>query len=111
MRLYAIRRRNAWSTLQDLQAAAAKSHAFENDQLSDRLAWIRSYVINEPDGTVGTICIYEAVDQDTLREHSRRMGMPCDEISAISESIAPKVVQKTDYTSSTVTLRRYLESE
>jgi hypothetical protein len=87
MQLYAIRRRNAWTTPQDLQAAAAKSSKIGNEEMSDQVRWIRSYVIKESDGKIGTICIYEARDPDSLKEHARRVGMPGDEISLISDVV------------------------
>jgi len=49
--------------------------------------WIRSYVINEPDGRLGTACIYEAVDEDALREHARCVGMPGDDILPIGATV------------------------
>jgi hypothetical protein len=87
MQLCAIRRRGAWKTPQDLEAAAAKSSQIGNEEMSDQVRWIRSYVINEPDGTIGTICIYEAHDPESIREHARRVGMPGDDISPIANTV------------------------
>lgn len=87
MQLYAIRRRNAWKTAKDLEAAAVKSTEIGNNEMSDRVRWIRSYVLNEPDGTLGTICIYEASDPDSIREHAKRVGMPADDISPIGNTV------------------------
>jgi hypothetical protein len=87
MQLYAIRRRSAWKTPKDLEAAAAKSSKIGNDEMSDRVRWIRSYVVNEPDGTIGTICIYEARDPESIREHAKRVGMPGDDISPIANTV------------------------
>ena len=87
MQLYAIRRRNAWKTAKDLEAAAAKSTRIGNDEMSDRVRWIRSYVINEPDGTLGTICIYEARDPASIRDHAKRVGMPADDIDLIGNTV------------------------
>jgi hypothetical protein len=87
MQLYAIRRRNAWQTPKDLEAAAAKSSRIGNDEMSDQVRWIRSYVVKESDGTLGTICIYEARDTDAIREHARRVGMPGEEIELIADTV------------------------
>ena len=87
MQLYAIRRRGAWKTPQELEAAAAKSSQIGNEEMSDQVRWIRSYVINEPDGTIGTICIYEARDPESIREHAQRVGMPGDDISPIANTV------------------------
>ena len=55
--------------------------------MADRVRWIRSYVVAETDGRLGTICIYEARDEASLREHAARVGMPGDEIDAIADTV------------------------
>ncbi len=87
MELFAIRRRSAWSDSNSLEAAAAKSSKVGNEEMPDKVRWIRSYVVKEDDGKLGTICIYEASDADALREHARRVGMPGDEISSIATTV------------------------
>jgi len=46
----------------------------------DDVAWIRSYVTAEPDGTVGTICIHQATSPEAIRLHASRADLPVDEI-------------------------------
>lgn len=87
MELLAIRRRSAWADTKALEAAAAKSSKIGNEDMPDRVRWIRSYVIKEEDGKLGTLCIYEAKDAESLREHARRVGMPGDEISSIATTV------------------------
>ena len=58
MDLYVIRRPSAWANLQELQAAGAKSAKIGKEEMSDRVRWIRSYVVKEPDGLFGSVCIY-----------------------------------------------------
>ena len=55
--------------------------------MSDRVRWIRSYVVHEPDGRIGTFCIYEARDGDSIREHARRVGMPDDEFYKVATTV------------------------
>ncbi len=64
MDLYVIRRPSAWANLQELEAAGAKSAKVGNEEMPDRVRWIRSYVVNEPDGRLGTFCIYQAQDPE-----------------------------------------------
>ena len=64
MQLYVIRRPSAWANLAELEAAGAKSARIGNDEMPDRIRWIRSYVVHEPDGRIGTFCIYQAKDGD-----------------------------------------------
>jgi hypothetical protein len=87
MDLYAIRRRNEWRTPADLEATAAKSSEIGDGEMSDQVRWIRSYVTQDDDGTLGTICIYEAVSPEALRDHAKRVGMPADEINPIADTV------------------------
>ena len=86
MELYAILRRGGWRTAEDLQEAAARSTA-ESEEMPDDVRWIRSYVLAEPDGTVGTVCIYQASSTDAIHEHARRADLPVDEIIPVSDVV------------------------
>ena len=87
MDLYVIRRPSAWANLAELEAAGAKSAKIGNEEMSDRVRWIRSYVVKEPDGRLGSFCIYQAKDPKALREHARRVGMPGDEIFPVVNTV------------------------
>jgi hypothetical protein len=87
MDLYVIRRPSAWADLKELQAAGAKSARVGTDEMPDRVRWIRSYVVKEPDGRLGTVCIYQARDPESIREHARRVGMPGDQIFPVLDTI------------------------
>jgi hypothetical protein len=87
MNTYAIRRRNAWKNARELERTAGVSLRIGNEEMNDRIRWIRSYVIQEDDGTLGTLCIYQAASADAVREHARRVGMPADEITAVENTV------------------------
>jgi Protein of unknown function (DUF4242) len=87
MQLYVIHRRNAWKTPAELQAAAAKSTKVGNEEMPNDVRWIRSYVVNHTDGTLGTVCIYQGSSVDAIREHARRVGMPADEILPVLDTV------------------------
>jgi len=87
MELYIIRRPTAWANLQELEAAGAKSARIGNDEMPDKVRWIRSYVLHEPDGRIGTFCIYQARDEDSIREHATRVGMPGDDIRRVAATV------------------------
>jgi Nickel responsive protein SCO4226-like len=87
MTLYAIRRRRGWETPADLQAAAARSRQVGDEQMPEDVRWIRTYVVHEDDGGLGTICIYEASSPEKLREHASRVGMPADEIAVVADTV------------------------
>lgn len=87
MNLYAIIRRNGWASGADLEAAAARSTRVGDEELPDDIRWIRSYVLDEGAGAVGTVCIYEASSPEAIREHARRADLPVDEIVAIADTV------------------------
>jgi len=84
---YVIRRRNGWRTPDELQAAAARSKSVGDDEMSDDIRWIRSYVVAETDGGLGTVCIYQASSPEKIREHAARVGMPADEIVVAADTV------------------------
>jgi Protein of unknown function (DUF4242) len=87
MDLYVIRRPDAWANLPELEAAGAKSAKVGDEEMRDRVRWIRSYVVEEPDGRIGTFCVYQARDPESIREHARRVGMPGDQISPVVSTV------------------------
>ena len=86
MELYAILRRGGWATPDDLRQAAARS-TVEGERMLDDVAWIRSYVTAESDGTVGTICIYQATSPEAIRLHADRADLPVDEIVKVADTV------------------------
>ena len=87
MNTYVIRRRNAWNDARELEATAAVSLRIGNDEMADQIRWIRSCVVYEADGRLGTVCIYQATSEDAIREHARRVGMPADEITCVANTV------------------------
>jgi hypothetical protein len=55
--------------------------------MPDRVRWIRSYVVREDDGRLGTVCIYQGTDEAAIREHAHRAGMSADEIVPIGDTV------------------------
>ena len=87
MELYVIRRPSAWANMAELEVAGAKSAKIGTEQMSDRVRWIRSYVVHEADGRIGTFCIYEARDGESIREHARRVGMPGEDFYKVATTV------------------------
>ncbi|MDX6609243.1 MAG: hypothetical protein QOF85_1168 [Solirubrobacterales bacterium] len=87
MDTYAIRRRNGWKTPEELQEAAAKSRRVGDEEMSDDIRWIRSYVVHEEGGGLGTVCIYQATSPEAIGDHAGRVGMPADEITLIADTV------------------------
>ena len=87
MNTYVILRRHGWQTPADLQAAAARSTRVGNEEMPDDVRWIRSYVLDEGAGAVGTVCIYQATSPEAIHEHAERAGLPVDEIIAVADTV------------------------
>ena len=87
MQTYAILRRRGWRTPEDLEAAAMRSKQVGDEQMSEDVRWIRSYALAEGDGTVGTVCIYQATDEQAIRRHAEAADLPVDEIVPVADTV------------------------
>ena len=87
MKLYAIRRPSTGQTPEEIQDVGARSLRVGDDEMSDDIRWIRSYVVTEPDGSLGTVCIYQASSPEKIREHAFRVEMPATEIWEVADTI------------------------
>jgi hypothetical protein len=87
MNTYVILRRSGWRSPADLQAAAERSTKVGDEEMSDDIRWIRSYVLEEDGGSVGTVCIYQASSPEAIREHASRADLPVDEIIAVADTV------------------------
>jgi thiamine biosynthesis protein ThiC len=87
MDLYAILRRSGWRSPGDLQEAAARSRKVGDEEMPDDIRWIRSYVLEEGEGSVGTVCIYQATSPEKIREHAGLADLPVDEIIPVADTV------------------------
>jgi hypothetical protein len=86
MDTYVILRRSGWRSPQELEEAAARSTA-EGDKMPDDVRWIRSYVLGEGDGSVGTVCIYQASSPEAINKHANAADLPVDEIIKVADTV------------------------
>ncbi|HEV7585358.1 MAG TPA: DUF4242 domain-containing protein [Solirubrobacteraceae bacterium] len=87
MNTYVVLRRGGWRSPEDLQAAAERSTNVGEGEMSDDIRWIRSYVLEEHGGSVGTICVYQASSPEAIREHASRAELPVDEIIPVMDTV------------------------
>ncbi len=87
MNTYVILRRSGWRSPEELQEAAARSSQVGDEEMSDDIRWIRSYVLEEDGGSVGTVCIYQATSPEKIREHASRADLPADEIIQVADTV------------------------
>ncbi|HUG64729.1 MAG TPA: nickel-binding protein [Gaiellaceae bacterium] len=86
MDTYVIVRRSGWNTGAEFAESAARS-TVEGDRMPDDIAWLRSYVLEERDGRVGTICIYRASSPEAIRRHAGEAVLPVDEIVKVVDTV------------------------
>ena len=86
MDTYVILRRSGWRSGEELGEAAARSTKVGDEEMSEDVRWIRSYVLEENDG-VGTVCIYQATSPEAIREHASRAMLPVDEIIKVVDTV------------------------
>ena len=87
MQTFVIFRRSAWEDEPDLEDAVAESNRVSDEEMPGQVKWIRSYVLEEEDGTLGTVCIYQAEDADAIMEHAQRAGLPADEVLPVVNTV------------------------
>lgn len=86
MDLYGIVRRRGWPAGEDLEAAAARSTE-AGDAPDSGVRWIRSYVLAEASGELGTFCVYEAGSREAILAHAEAADLPVDEIVSIADTV------------------------
>ena len=89
METYVVVRRSAWPTHTDAWEAVARA-SLEATRLSGIVTWAQSYVVEETDGTIGSICIYDAVSPEAVRHHSDAAELPVDEIVKVGDTIVAR---------------------
>jgi uncharacterized protein DUF4242 len=87
LKMYAIRRKNAWASVPEVEEVAARSKEIADREFASDIRWIRSYVIAEDDGTLGSVCIYQASSPVEIGHHAHRVGMPADEIWEVADTV------------------------
>jgi hypothetical protein len=53
-------------------------------EMGPQIQWLHSYVTEDK-----VYCVYLAPDEDSIREHARKAGIPADRISAVRRLIDP----------------------
>jgi uncharacterized protein DUF4242 len=67
----------------ELHAISQKSCGVLNT-MGPRIQWVHSYVTDDK-----IYCVYNAPDEDTIREHARQGGFPANRISRVFATIDP----------------------
>jgi uncharacterized protein DUF4242 len=94
MQLYGIMRRNGWASPEELETAAGRSTE-EGDKDDSGVRWIRSYVLAEESGELGTFCVYEADSPEAIRAHADAAVLPVDEVVPIADTVVVRADPST----------------
>jgi hypothetical protein len=86
MKLFTILRRQGWKNPDELHAAAARSKQV-GAQMTDEVRWIRTYVVDEGNGAMGTVCIYEATGPEAIRKHAKLADLAVTEILPVADTV------------------------
>jgi Protein of unknown function (DUF4242) len=54
------------------------------DEMGPQIQWLHSYVTEDK-----IYCVYLAPDEDAVREHARRTGVPANRVAAVRRLIDP----------------------
>jgi hypothetical protein len=54
------------------------------NEMGPQIQWLHSYVTEDK-----VYCIYLAPDEDSFREHARRVGIPADRVAAVRRLLDP----------------------
>ena len=87
MDLYVILRRSGWRSPEELGEAAVRSTRVADEEMPDDIRWIRSYVLEEGGGSVGTVCVYQASSPEAIRKHAAAADLPVDEIISVADTV------------------------
>lgn len=75
------------ATASDLQAISQKSCGVLRE-LGPDVQWVESFVTGDK-----IYCVYNAVDEQLVREHARRGGFPADSVSRVVTTIDPTTAE------------------
>jgi hypothetical protein len=71
--------------LPESQVRELSMHSLEVlKEMGPQIQWLHSYVTEDK-----LYCVYLAPDENSIREHARRVGIPSDRVSAVRRLIDP----------------------
>ncbi len=53
-------------------------------EMGSQIQWLHSYITGDK-----VYCVYLAPDEETIREHARRVGLPANRVSAVRRLLDP----------------------
>jgi len=76
----------SWAELQEIAQRSCDALV----QLGTHIQWVQSFVTEDK-----MTCVYIATNQDLIREHARRGGLPADRVLEVAAVIDPTTAERT----------------
>jgi hypothetical protein len=83
---YVVSRTRAWLSEEEL-AASVECSAAILEHFREHVAWIRSDILREPDGTFSANCVYDATSPEWLERLSEAAMLPADSIRPLHAAL------------------------
>ena len=75
--------------LSETQLREISMHSLQTlKDMGPQIQWLHSYVTEDK-----VYCVYLAPDEDMIREHARKVGIPADRVAAVRRLIDPVNLQ------------------
>jgi hypothetical protein len=87
MQLYVVRRYGGWRTHDEVEDAGERAEEVASGEMKNEVRWIRTYVLEEGEGAIGLMCIYEATGPEAIRRHAERARLPANEIYPVADTL------------------------
>ena len=83
MTRYVVSRTRAWHTEEELAATIECAPAIAA-QFIEHVRWVRTDILQEPDGTFSAHCVYDATSPEWLLRFSEAAMLPADDIRPLA---------------------------
>jgi hypothetical protein len=74
-------------TPEDVGKAGSSSKHTANERFPE-IVWEHSHAVETPNGFV-TYCVYQAPNEQYIRDHAQAAGLPCDRVQVIAQTVGP----------------------
>lgn len=81
--VHLVRRRGCWAGPDEVDAVLTAAREAADRRRPRETCWLSSHVVQEPDGRLGSLCLYQAIDAAALQAHAVEAGLPADEITPV----------------------------
>jgi hypothetical protein len=82
-RVFLVRRQAICHEMAQFEQRVATARRIADEDMPREVSWLRTYALDEAGGSLGSACLYQALDPGALREHAWRAGLPADEITPV----------------------------